>query len=49
MKKQQDKGRSDDGLTPLQRKERDAAALREKEAKKQQQAGSASAPQGGNK
>lgn len=34
MKKQQDKGRSDDGLTPLQRKERDAAALREKEAKK---------------
>lgn len=35
-KKQQEKGRSDDGLTPLQRKERDAAALAAKVAKKKE-------------
>ena len=36
LKKQQGsaKGRSDDGLTPAQRNERDAKALEEKKAKK---------------
>jgi hypothetical protein len=39
LKKQQGsgKGRSDDGLTPAQRNERDAKALAEKKAKKAEQ------------